>query len=98
MDTLSIGYTNMSKPFLSIVIIHWNTPDLLEQQLREFSAHRELEIVVVDNHSQDNLQKLRQQFSQCVWILNAHDLGFARAANQGFMFTTADWVLFLNPD
>lgn len=87
---------------LSIIIVNWNTRDLLRQCLRTVydSAPRcSFEVWVVDNASADgSTAMLTAEFPQVRLIQNQQNLGFARANNQGLLETTGRYVLLLNPD
>jgi len=57
------------------------------------------EVFVIDNHSQDSsLDYLRPIFSCVKFISNDHNVGFAKACNQGWQLSKGKYVLFLNPD
>ncbi len=87
---------------LSIVIISWNTRELLEQCLASIYTHPPsipFETIVVDNGSRDgSAQAVRQNFPQARLIQNAENVGFARANNQAIEVCQGGLVLLLNPD
>jgi GT2 family glycosyltransferase len=57
------------------------------------------EIVVVDNASVDgSADAVRARPPRVSLVANRTNLGFGRAANQGFGKTSGDYVLVLNPD
>lgn len=59
----------------------------------------EVEIFVVDNHSQDDsLDYLIPRFPEVRFIANTENVGFARANNQAIEQSTGKYVLLLNPD
>ena len=68
---------------LSIIIVNWNTRDLLLQCLQSIydTVHDlELEVIVVDNGSTDgSAQAVRRDFPRVQVIANARNEGFARA-------------------
>ena len=71
---------------VSAVIVNWNTSDLLDECLRSLRAHgpHALEIVVVDNGSNDNsLAMLEQRWPDAHVIANAENRGYQAANNQG---------------
>jgi GT2 family glycosyltransferase len=87
---------------LSIVIVNWNTRDLLTQCLDSIYAHPpdcEFAIWVVDNASSDgSAQMVGARFPNVRLIKNRENLGFARANNQALRASTGLYLLLLNPD
>ncbi len=87
---------------LSIVIVSWNTCELLEQCLASIYAHPPsvaFETIVVDNASRDgSAQAVRQGYPQARLIENADNVGFAQANNQAIEVCRGEMVLLLNPD
>lgn len=71
---------------LGIVIVNWNTRDLLRDCLRsvEQSAGVTYRVVVVDNASvDDSAEMVRAEFPQVELIENADNRGYPAANNQG---------------
>lgn len=86
---------------LSIIIVSWNTQDLLRDCLRSVKQHttQTYEIWVVDNNSSDGtVEMLRNEFPEIHVIRNDANLGFARANNQAFAYARGRYVALLNPD
>jgi GT2 family glycosyltransferase len=87
---------------ISIIIVSWNTTQLLENCLRSILAHpplSSLEIWVVDNASTDGSPRMvREKFPQVHLIENHENVGFARANNQALQQSTGQYHLLLNPD
>lgn len=87
---------------LSVVIVNWNTRDLLHHCL--LSVHKavhglELEVYVVDNASRDDSVALvREHFPLVHLVENATNAGFARANNQAIRQSTGRYVVLLNSD
>lgn len=87
---------------LSIIIVNWNTRDLLRDCL--LSVHKGVgdlrtEIWVVDNGSIDgSLAMLAQDFPRIRLIANPDNLGFAAANNQALKHARGRHVLLLNTD
>ncbi len=71
---------------LSIIIVNWNTKDLLIQCLKSFdqtSERLKMEVFVVDNGSVDrSVELVREKFPEVIVIQNPMNLGFAKANNQ----------------
>jgi GT2 family glycosyltransferase len=87
---------------LSIVIVSWNTQQVLRSCLASIFAHppsSTFETVVVDNGSTDaSVATVRADFPQVQVIENGSNLGFSRATNQGIRQTRGRFVLLLNSD
>ena len=87
---------------LSIVIVNWNTRDLLSRCLRsvyDTTRDLDLEVVVVDNASADGSQEMvRQKFPGVSLIVNTENKGFAKANNQAIRRSRGRYVLLLNSD
>ena len=95
---------------LGIVIVNWNTRDLLRDCLRSVFASADVtyEVVVVDNDSADgSAEMVRAEFPGVTVIANTENVGFPAANNQGFRAlgfeedSSVDaprYALALNPD
>lgn len=85
---------------LSIIIVTWNSQDHIRPCLDSLlSRGQELEIITVDNGSQDStLGILKAYGAKIKIIVNPQNLGFARAVNQGLKQTSGEYILMLNPD
>lgn len=87
------------KTTVSIIIVHWNTPDLLEKLLTGLGESKEIEIIVVDNHSESFLSEIQlKKYFAITFLFNNENRGFSTACNQGAAKATGEWLLFLNPD
>lgn len=87
---------------LSIVIVNWNTKDLLRGCLRsiyEETGNIQFKVFVVDNASRDGSCKMvKEEFPQIRLIENPENVGFARASNQAIEQAKGKYILLLNPD
>ncbi|PIR66451.1 MAG: glycosyltransferase family 2 protein [Parcubacteria group bacterium CG10_big_fil_rev_8_21_14_0_10_36_14] len=87
---------------LSIIIVNWNTRQLLEGCLDSIykNTHNiNFDIFVVDNASHDNsAEMVEEKFSQVHLIKNNKNVGFATANNQAIRQATGKYILILNPD
>jgi N-acetylglucosaminyl-diphospho-decaprenol L-rhamnosyltransferase len=85
---------------LSIVVVNWNTGELLRQCLESIRLHPpgvSYEIIVVDNASADGSAERARDLADIV-VVNDTNAGFARAANQGIARGRTPWLFLLNPD
>ena len=87
---------------LSIIIVHYRTPDLLKRCLRSIYASTgdfHIEVIVVENSPKwDEQVELRNLFPTTKWIRTEYNLGFARANNLGLSHAQGRYFLLLNPD
>lgn len=88
---------------LSVIIVSYKVPYYVEQCIRSVRKATEgidCEIIVVDNHSQDNtIAYLTKCFGSTITLIDSnHNLGFARANNMAIRQSQGEYVLLLNPD
>jgi len=95
----------MGGPDLAVVIVTFNTRDLLLQCLRSVCEDAEMtgrsyRVIVVDNASTDGTSAVvRTGFPSVHLVENPTNVGLARALNQGLMACAdADYVLLMNSD
>lgn len=95
---------------LSIIIVNYNTKELLAKCLRslfhwceEELKTQEYEVIVVDNGSSDGSVEYLEKFCSdravpCHYIKNNQNLGFAKANNIGIKAAGGENILLLNSD
>lgn len=90
---------------LSILIVNWNTRDLLLNcldSILRFAPSVDFEVIVWDNASSDgSFVALEQQFSQCRELKlfrSPVNLGFAKGVNKAYESAKGTLILLLNPD
>ena len=85
---------------LSIVVLNWNVRDLLDRCLASLRSGRyTLEIIVVDNASQDDsVAMVRAKYPHAVVLANTENRGFTGGNNQGIAASCGRYVMVLNPD
>lgn len=94
----------MRKPKVSVVLLNWNGRDdtLACLDSLKQSDYPDLEIVIVDQGSQDGLAGcIRRDEPGVKLILNDENMGFAGGNNQGIRWgleNGADYILLLNND
>ena len=92
----------MEAPILSVLIVNWNTRQLLREclkSLRTVSEQPLWEIIVVDNGSVDGSgEMVRQEFPQVRLIVNSENRGYAAANNQAAQTAQGCYFLLLNSD
>lgn len=89
-------------PKVSIIIVNWNTRDLVDQSIASiirFEKTAPFEIIVVDNASVDgSIAHLEAKYPHVRVIANSVNLGFAKANNQGAAAALARHLLLFNSD
>ena len=94
----------MPPPGVSVVIVNWNTRDMVLRLLGELSAPaeecgHELELIVVDNDSSDDsVEAIRREYPDVTLVAQGENLGFAGGVNPGVEVATQPFVLLLNTD
>lgn len=87
---------------LSILIVNWNTRDLLRKCLRsieEFPPSEPFETIVLDNASGDqSAEMVRAEFPHVCLISSPKNLGYAAGNNLAFAAANGEFLLTLNPD
>jgi GT2 family glycosyltransferase len=93
----------MQKPDLSIIVLSYNTKDLLRLCLSSINkavkANINIQIIVVDNASSDGSAELvKKEFPWVELIESKKNLGFSAGNNLGMSRSEGDYILFLNSD
>lgn len=94
---------------LSVLIVNWNTKDLLLaclESLLRFPPEEAMEIIVVDNASTDGSMEAtndkrkakNDKGIEIELIAETKNLGYARGNNVAFARSRGEWILTLNPD
>lgn len=88
---------------ISIIVISYNTKNLLEECLlsisKNITSRLTHEIIVVDNASGDNsAEMVRRNFPKVILIANKKNIGYAKGNNLGVKKAKGRYILFLNAD
>ena len=92
-----------ANPILSIIIVSFNTKELLKQTINSiFKSEKNgnfYEIIVVDNNSSDkSIEMVKKNFKKVKIIESQKNLGFAKANNLGASHAKGKYLFFLNSD
>jgi N-acetylglucosaminyl-diphospho-decaprenol L-rhamnosyltransferase len=94
--------TDIPAPQVSVVIVHYETPQLLKRCLaavRAAGGSLAVNTFVVDNASRDlNLASVEALLPGVQVVANERNVGFAVAANQGLRLATGRYLLLINAD
>lgn len=92
----------LADPDVSVCIVNWNTRTLIDRCLNSIYQTKQsvaVEVVVVDNGSQDGSQDLISgSYPQAQLIRNTDNRGFGSANNQAIRASTGRYCLLLNSD
>lgn len=87
---------------VSIIILSYNTQDLLKNCLNSLFSHTkndDVEVIVVDNNSKDDsVAMMKKEFPKITVVENNENVGFSRGCNIGAKKAKGDFLLFLNSD
>jgi GT2 family glycosyltransferase len=86
---------------VSVIIVNWNTRNLLRNCLRTLGNQVgiDVEVIVVDNHSSDgSAEMVHQEFPTVRLLAETLNHGYAKGNNIGFQNATGDFLLTLNSD
>lgn len=90
-----------SLPLISIITVNYNHSEVTCDMLQSLSqiTYPNIEVIVIDNASpDDNPGIIKERFPWVTLILNAENLGFAGANNEGIQRSRGDYILLLNND
>ncbi|MCW4033042.1 MAG: glycosyltransferase family 2 protein [Candidatus Bathyarchaeota archaeon] len=89
------------KSSISIIIVNHNGRHLLEKCLSSLieSAYPNIEIIMVDNASEDDsLDFVSQNFPSVNVLQSKMNLGYAGGCNKGAKFAKGEYIIFMNND
>jgi len=90
-----------SNPELSVIILNYNTKELLRECLSSIKKYEEevpLEVIVSDNASTDGSPDMVRREFPWVRLVEGENEGFAKGNNRAKNLVRGKMVLFLNPD
>tara|TARA_B100000676_G_scaffold144441_1_gene142902 strand:- start:1083 stop:2129 length:1047 start_codon:yes stop_codon:yes gene_type:complete len=90
-----------NEPLVSIIILNYNAGKLLKNCVKSIleSNYKNLEILVVDNISNDGSQHLcKKEFQQIKLIENKENLGYCEGNNVGIREANGKFIVIINPD
>jgi GT2 family glycosyltransferase len=87
---------------LSVVIVSWNTRELLRNCLASVAQHLspiDHEVIVVDNASDDgSADMVEREFPAVRLVRGAQNAGFGPANNEAMRLARGEWLLLINSD
>jgi hypothetical protein len=97
----------MKRPNLSIIIVNWNTKEILKDCIDSVFKNRgeiSLETIIIDNGSSDgSVEKIEELIKKYPaikirLIKNKDNLGFSKANNQAIKIAKGKYIFLLNSD
>lgn len=91
-----------TSPDITIVIVNYKVKEYISNLLSSISKAKgelDLQIIVVDNDSQDgSVEFLKSRYPEVHFIANEENLGFGKANNQAISIAEGKYLLIINPD
>lgn len=90
-----------SAPLVSVVILSFNSRDLLPRAVESVRAqtHANIELIIVDNASIDGTGELLDEYEpDAIVIRETENTGFARGMNRGYAASRGEFFIPLNTD
>ena len=91
----------VKKPELTIIILNYNTMELLDDCLnsvRKRMDEVDFEVIVSDNASNDGSPEMVRKKHPWVKLIEGPNSGFSKGNNRARPYVNGKLVLFLNPD
>ncbi len=89
-------------PDITIIIVNYKVKEYISNLLSSITKAKgefKLQIIVVDNNSQDgSVEFLSARHPEVVYITNDENLGFGKANNQAISIAEGKYILIINPD
>jgi GT2 family glycosyltransferase len=88
-------------PIVSIVLVSYNSKELLSSALTSIEEHADLEyeIIVVDNNSTDDVGDfIKKEYPKVNFIQSKENVGYAAGNNLGMKEARGDYIFLLNTD
>lgn len=91
----------MQKPKLTVIILNYNTKELLDgclASVKKYSSEVPMQVIVSDNASTDGSVEMVKKKHPWVEIVEGPNSGFSKGNNRARKMVKGSMVLFLNPD
>lgn len=93
--------SDASEPAVSVIIVNYNTGDILSECVRSVlnSRYRNVEVILVDNCSDDtSYRDIKKKFPEIALVENEENMGYCGGNNVGIRRCSGEYVVILNPD
>lgn len=92
---------SVDQPLVSIISIDYNQPEVTREMLDSVRrmSYPNLEVIVVDNASRENLQdEFNRDYPEVIYIRSEENLGFSGGNNLGINASHGEYLFFVNND
>src|SRR6185369_11196983 len=95
-----LEFPRKDQPVISVILVLFNRAELTLACLRSLAENHgvDIEIILIDNNSQDETPQLLDRLSGVRVIRNAENRNFLLAVNQAAKEARGDYILILNND
>ena len=97
-----VPYINSEKPLVSVIIPTYNRANLIGRAIQSVldQTYRNIEIIVVDDASNDNTEEIVTKFrnKNVVYIRHDRNKGGGAARNAGIIASSGQYIAFLDDD
>ena len=86
---------------ISIILVNYNTREVTKQCLDsifKWTKDVSFEVIVVDNDSHDGSKEMLASYPNIKYVQSGGNLGFGKANNLGYKFSSGRYILLLNSD
>jgi GT2 family glycosyltransferase len=101
MSWPKVGVDQMVVNSVSVIVPHYNRPDLVKAALLSIREQtvQPAEVLLVDDHSNaENLEKIKQLSGLATIITTPQNMGLASTRNFGAQHAQGEWIAFLDDD
>ncbi|WP_340104025.1 glycosyltransferase family 2 protein [Rhodohalobacter sp. 8-1] len=91
---------NRKRPLVSIIIPTYNRPELLRRAIKSAldQTYPNIEVIVVDDHSDNDLEQLQKEFPTVSFFRNSENRGGCFSRNRGIEKSTGEFINLLDDD
>ena len=96
----SVNSSVVKQPTVSIIVVTVNTPKMTRACLESVIRHTTVpyQLIVVNNSPAGAIRKCLKTFHNIEIIQNPKNFGYTKAANQGALHSSGEFLCFLNTD
>jgi len=96
-----ISFKKVDRPLISVIIPYYKAKKYVMECLLSLSKKTDtgnIEVILVNDHSGDDIKKIADQIPNLVYHENAKNEGFVKSCNKGASLAKGTYFLFFNND